>query len=382
MASKPIHEYDVKLLLAHWLPKVPAVHLIHKYLTAPAWITPSTKQGMDQGAHGQACEAVVLAFLTRAADLASVNKPPLSPALLEPEEHRLQAARVKVTHEQAQYAIEIDLDKDGPLREDSAPAAAADTVNANVSQNWHNGKVVQHDKSLPPPARWSPAANELILHERNRASGHYVAVQPPLLPLGYPNQNWPPGPTVPFVAVKPPALLSMGMGYVFDAPPLHVAHAAATASAYPISIPARNPFLTIKIIHTHIIAGARARSCRHSSSTMVASWAAVGSLAPIMRWLMCAGDGAHYGYPAPAFARLAQNLSRSVSSCILHPIPSTTKTTGGITGPPRAAQRGEHIPDDAAGSEEPEYPEGYPYSLFKKLLGLNHPSTVSRGVCR
>jgi len=33
-------------------------------------------------------------------------------------------------------------------------------------------------KSLPPPAKWSPGADEPILRSRNRVSGHYAPVQP------------------------------------------------------------------------------------------------------------------------------------------------------------------------------------------------------------
>jgi len=87
---------------------------------------------------------------------------------------------------------------------------------------------------LPPPARWSPAGDEPILRDRNRVSGHYVAVQPPLLnsmapslvasqcyhDLGYVNQNWPPG---------APA------GYVFDVPTLHVSQ--PTYTPYPFVLP-------------------------------------------------------------------------------------------------------------------------------------------------
>jgi hypothetical protein len=210
-----------------------------------------------------------------------------------------------------------------------------------VSQNWHDGKAVQHDKSLPPPARWSPAADEPILRERNRASGHYVAVQPPLLPsmmqyqmaaptyhtaheLGYPNQNWPPGPTAAFVAVKPPALLSMGMGYVFDAPPLHVAHPpyATTASAYPFVASSAAPHLALSHQHQHSRTQSlsydqdnshsrnRGRSCSQSQAQFEYHGGVMGGCGELgahnevvdARWGAAPAHAAHYGYPAPAFA--------------------------------------------------------------------------------
>ncbi|KAJ6627556.1 hypothetical protein B0H10DRAFT_2173623 [Mycena sp. CBHHK59/15] len=217
--------------------------------------------------------------------------------------------------------LEIDLDEDGPLREEYLPkrriSGAASTRSFGShdapAHTWQSHKVVE--KSLPPPARWSPAADEPILRERNRASGHYVAVQPPLLSsmipyqvaptyhnpqeLGYTNQNWPPGGS--FVAVKPQALV----GYVFDGPPLHVSH--PTYSAYPFVSPlalshSRSQSLSYDQDNSH--SRNRLRSCSQSRFDYHCSdvHLAPGELVPPneagARW----AASAHYGYPAPAFA--------------------------------------------------------------------------------
>ncbi|KAJ7283524.1 hypothetical protein C8J57DRAFT_1217922 [Mycena rebaudengoi] len=248
------------------------------------------------------------------------------PVFIGLEERR----RDRMEKEQARSidVLEIDLDEDGPLREEYLPkrrisgAASTRSFNpheappvlapvANV-QNWPSHHEVV-DKSLPPPARWSPAADEPILRERNRPTGHYVAVQPPLLPsmipyqvaptfhtpheLGYPNQNWPPGGT--FVAVKPQPL----MGYVFDAPPLHVSH--PTYSAYPfaptLALPhSRSQSLSYDQDNSH--SRNRLRSCSQSGFEYLCSDVHMGSdeLAANeadTRW----AAPAHYGYPAPPF---------------------------------------------------------------------------------
>ncbi|KAJ7774249.1 hypothetical protein DFH07DRAFT_123153 [Mycena maculata] len=246
--------------------------------------------------------------------------------------------RERMEKEQARSVdvLEIDLDEDGPLREEylpkrriSAAGSTRSSFNAHdappshapveSAQNWQSHKAVE--KSLPPPARWSPAADEPILRERNRASGQYVAVQPPLLPsmipypmapnyhtgheLGYPNQNWPPGAT--FVAVKPAALV----GYVFDAPPLHVAHPAyAGYHSFVAPTPAplalshshsRSQSLSYDQDNSH--ARNRLRSCSQSGFDYhchEAHMAAANELAAHeaeSRW----GAPVHYGYPAPAF---------------------------------------------------------------------------------
>ncbi|KAJ6539075.1 hypothetical protein B0H19DRAFT_960148 [Mycena capillaripes] len=240
--------------------------------------------------------------------------------------------RERMEKEQARSVdvLEIDLDEDGPLREEYLPrrrVSGAGSTRSFISheapppriavdnaQNWQQAhKVVE--KSLPPPARWSPAADEPILRERNRASGHYVAVQPPLLPsmipyqmapnyhapheLGYPNQNWPPGGT--YVAVKPQAL----MGYVFDAPPLHVSHPPYNAYPFVPSLAlshSRSQSLSYDQDNSH--SRNRLRSCSQSQFEYNCHDVHMlpNELAPSTevdaRW----GAPAHYGYPAPAFA--------------------------------------------------------------------------------
>lgn len=76
----------------------------------------------------------------------------------------------------------IDMDEDGPLRAEYLPrrrenAGAIRMSRSCDAENIPCGKPI-FGKSLPPPAKWSPAADEPILRDRNRSSGHYVAVQP------------------------------------------------------------------------------------------------------------------------------------------------------------------------------------------------------------
>jgi hypothetical protein len=89
------------------------------------------------------------------------------------------------------HGLEIDLDEDGPLREEylsKRPIIAAGSTRSfnshqgppvhtvDTAQNWQSHKT--GERWLPPPALWNPAADEPILRER---SGPYVAVQPPHL---------------------------------------------------------------------------------------------------------------------------------------------------------------------------------------------------------
>ncbi|KAL1741581.1 hypothetical protein HDZ31DRAFT_76062 [Schizophyllum fasciatum] len=99
-------------------------------------------------------------------------------------------------------ALEIDLDEDGPLREEYVPrrrtsAASSTWSNSSREQNiaptdapviptalkggdWPEA-IARVKGELPPPARWSPAADEPILRDSHRANRPYVAVQPAVL---------------------------------------------------------------------------------------------------------------------------------------------------------------------------------------------------------
>ncbi|KAG6841308.1 hypothetical protein C0991_012307 [Blastosporella zonata] len=131
------------------------------------------------------------------------------PVFIGIEERR----REKLENEQAMAnaVLEIDLDEDGPLREEYLPkrrvSAAGSYRNSKVMQplnvvdkvappahNWERRDFSDLQKPLPPPAKWSPAADEPIHRERNRISGHYVAVQPPVIhaAAAYPAPYHPP----------------------------------------------------------------------------------------------------------------------------------------------------------------------------------------------
>ncbi|KAF7313580.1 hypothetical protein HMN09_00514300 [Mycena chlorophos] len=193
--------------------------------------------------------------------------------------------RERMEQEQARTidVSEIDLDEDGPLREEYLPKRRISNGSTRSfeenAQTWSGPKTVE--KELPPPARWSPAGDEPILRERNRASGQYVAVQPPPMmayPIApvYPSQNWPPVST--YVAMKPPPV----MGYVFDAPPLHVAHSAY--NGYPLVAVSHSRSQSV-YDQDNSLARNRLRSCSQSFEHD-AQWAG-----PIQ-----------YGYAPPAFS--------------------------------------------------------------------------------
>ncbi|KAG5352525.1 hypothetical protein C0989_001838 [Termitomyces sp. Mn162] len=113
--------------------------------------------------------------------------------------------REKAEKEQALVSevLEIDLDKDGPLREEYLPKRRVSAPGSHYilkanqplgvvsnlvppAQSWERRDIHDLEKSLPPPAKWSPAGDEPIIRERPRVSGQYVAVQPPILHVAAP----------------------------------------------------------------------------------------------------------------------------------------------------------------------------------------------------
>ncbi|KAG1773963.1 hypothetical protein EDD22DRAFT_946825 [Suillus occidentalis] len=89
----------------------------------------------------------------------------------------------EVSHE----AYDIDLDEDGPLREEYLPKR-------RVSNGSVNSRHIEHRNALPPPSKWSPAADEPIRRASDRPA-LYMPVQAPAV-------CW--APAVAYVPVKLP----------------------------------------------------------------------------------------------------------------------------------------------------------------------------------
>ncbi|KAG5646463.1 hypothetical protein DXG03_003513 [Asterophora parasitica] len=156
--------------------------------------------------------------------------------------------REKLEKERAMVAdvLEIDLDEDGPLREEYLPkrrvSGAGSYRNSQVIQplnvvdnvaasgDWEQRGNRDMGRSLPPPAKWSPSGDEPIHRERTRVSGQYVAVQAPIVTYpapyhpvdAYAHHSWS---SVTYPPVKP-----MQPTYIFDFP---VAGNQATYNSYP-----------------------------------------------------------------------------------------------------------------------------------------------------
>ncbi|KAI0921788.1 hypothetical protein AcW1_004330 [Taiwanofungus camphoratus] len=106
---------------------------------------------------------------------------PPEPIFVSIEEPRIEKRAAQQTFEEGVDVLEIDLDEDGPLREEYLPKRRVGGIGSgSIRRSQGHEMTLGGDRNLPPPAKWSPSADEPIIRERDstRAQVHYVAPQP------------------------------------------------------------------------------------------------------------------------------------------------------------------------------------------------------------
>lgn len=108
---------------------------------------------------------------------------PPHPVFLGSEE-KIEQLGCEGTYEEVKVdVLEIDLDEDGPLREEYLPRRRISAA----SSTRHSQTACDVDKHLPPPARWSPESDEPITRGQLRAQSHFPAPHPiPQMSIGPP----------------------------------------------------------------------------------------------------------------------------------------------------------------------------------------------------
>lgn len=110
-------------------------------------------------------------------------------------------------------AYDIDLDEDGPLREEYLPRRRVSNGSSTsqhtasraerVRSGFRESKTTPNESTLPPPSKWSPAADEPIRRVGDRPA-LYMPVQPSIASLHANPVSavcW--APAMAYVAVKP-----------------------------------------------------------------------------------------------------------------------------------------------------------------------------------
>ncbi|KAF8076111.1 hypothetical protein FPV67DRAFT_1406587 [Lyophyllum atratum] len=241
-----IFAYDLTVSSRDWSQWLAHVMSYHMSLASPTHPQPISRPSSNpHSIVRKAIDEIIQAPV--ACDNFSVPQPVFI-GLEERKREKLEKERTMVAE-----VLEIDLDEDGPLREEYLPkrrvSGAGSYRNSQVMQalnvvdnipnnphEWERHNNPDLDKQLPPPAKWSPAGDEPIHRERNRVTGQYVAVQPPLhtaaypapyhptVDVSYPHYHWN---SVVYGSVKPQPT------YVFDFPAVDNVGNQTTYNSYP-----------------------------------------------------------------------------------------------------------------------------------------------------
>lgn len=196
-----IFAYDLNVPSREWSQWLAHVMSYHHSLASPIHPQPISRPSANP-------HSIIRKSIEEIAKASSTNNASLPQPVFIGLEERKQA---KLEQDQVLAAdvLEIDLDEDGPLREEYLPkrrvSGAGSTRSTRSTQGrgdsaneWDQHSVREMENPLPPPAKWSPSGDEPIHREKNRASGQYVAVQPTIYPATYPqsldsdytHQNW------------------------------------------------------------------------------------------------------------------------------------------------------------------------------------------------
>ena len=168
-----IFKYDLSISTDQWSTWLSDIMAYHQLLSSPMFPQPIGRPSTSPHLIvRQAIEMLVNAKPTECICAGSDGHACVAPPLpvfvgledqkkdkLEPEESYMEDV------------LEIDLDEDGPLREEYLPKRRVSTRTYNSNSDGY----VKAERALPPPAKWSPDADEPIIRDRH---GHYVAPQP------------------------------------------------------------------------------------------------------------------------------------------------------------------------------------------------------------
>ncbi|KAI0053039.1 hypothetical protein FA95DRAFT_1552927 [Auriscalpium vulgare] len=205
------HDLSVPVLQwAQWLQHVQSYHMSLSSLAYPQPISrpSSNPHSIVRKTIEELVEIAAISQIPRACGDHSCMQLHPQPVFLNLEERRRARNQPGLAFGAANAEVlEIDLDEDGPLRDEYVPrrgvsrdgsirdSSKADSCcgGAEKLRDWE--RPLELPRYLPPPAKWSPAGDEPIIRD-GRSIGQYVAVRAPLPhgPLLPPIQLYRPSP--------------------------------------------------------------------------------------------------------------------------------------------------------------------------------------------
>ncbi|KAF9263655.1 hypothetical protein L218DRAFT_864617 [Marasmius fiardii PR-910] len=167
-----IFQYDLSISPKEWSQWLSHLMSYHLSLSSPSHPQPISRPSANPSS--------IIRMAIDEIIQAPVDPEHPQPVFLGLEERK----RERMQKEQATSPIEFNLDEDGPLREEYVPRRRVSNSNAARNSFHDNGKQPTWEmgqnggNSLPPPAKWSPAADEPIFRESHRMYNRYLAVRP------------------------------------------------------------------------------------------------------------------------------------------------------------------------------------------------------------
>ncbi|KAI0650346.1 hypothetical protein C8Q79DRAFT_902340 [Trametes meyenii] len=164
-----IFQYDLSIARQQWSNWLSELLAYHASLSSPIFPQPISRPSTSPHVIvRQAIEMLVNAQDVEIVSEAAGSTIPPQPIFVSLEESKQKADIHDVYTDDV---LEIDLDEDGPLREEYLPRRRH-----NPKPSYTVELPLRSDRVLPPPARWSPSADEPIM--RDRGHRQYVAPQP------------------------------------------------------------------------------------------------------------------------------------------------------------------------------------------------------------
>jgi hypothetical protein len=309
-----IFAYDLSISAGDWSDWLSHVMSYHVSLLSPSHRQPISRPS----ANPHHIIRLAIEEIIHARDASNSDNSQPQPVFMGLEERRKEK---RAKEEAKTDVLEIDLDEDGPLREEYVPkrrvsgaSLTRSVENVSVAQpsSWETNKSTAGNQ-LPPPAKWSPAGDEPILRESNRQYGRYVAVQP-TPGFNVPVSSYQVHPQYQaahdFSYVTQPGLPTTSFpntGHIFDLPPLQ--HPPVSYNTCP---PLLLPFAlshSRSQSYSHDQDISQSRNHTRSYSQLQFDYRcndlrmATNELPPVSQDVeMAWGVPGHYAYGAPAFA--------------------------------------------------------------------------------
>ncbi|KAI0832328.1 hypothetical protein BC628DRAFT_1406818 [Trametes gibbosa] len=167
-----IFQYDLSITPQEWTRWLSELLAYHASLSSPMFPQPISRPSASP--HVIVRQAIEMLVNVREVECGCGAQPCLNPpypAFVSLDEHKKERAEYEASY--TDDVLEIDLDEDGPLREEYLPRRRLSS-----KPRYNAERYVRNEQVLPPPAKWSPSADEPIFRESTRGNRQYHAPQP------------------------------------------------------------------------------------------------------------------------------------------------------------------------------------------------------------